>query len=277
MGRVIDSTPHVVVESKSHDGKHSLSFDKTTHIYRLNGVRVPGATTIGSVYPKGEGLIRWMIEQGMKEYEEKSALERGGGVGTFLHTYAELFETGRMEQFDWRAVDSSPYQADIRAVIARFNLWRATNCDTVLMMEATCGSTTLAAAGCIDTLRRREIGGVQRLVLHDYKTSKSIYVTHLIQVVGGYRRMMREWYGLDIPYVEITKFPKQADVTMETLLCDADGWQKTEYIDGVPYTATRVEVPGLFAALEAQFERNYGTYRFQKDIENKLSPPYKKK
>jgi len=269
MGRIIESSPPPkILTSVSHDGLHTLEFNEGTHRYKLNGERVPGATTIGGVYPKGEGLIRWMIEQGIKEYEDKTAMQKGGDVGSVLHDYAERYELGK-HGFDWHAVETSPFEKDIRRVIALFIEWRQGNKDTVLMMEELCASPTLKVGGRIDTLREREGLG---LVLSDYKTSKSIYISHLIQVIGGYRRMLREWYDMDVPYVEIVKFPKQEDQAMETLLCDANGWVRT--VSGI--AAPRVEVPNLFQRVEDQFERNMGTYMFQKDIENVLTPPYKK-
>lgn len=263
MGRKITVTPDPIITSVSHDGAHKLEFNEATHRYKLDGTRVPGATTIGGVYPKGEGLIRWMIEQGIVEYEQKKALEKGGDVGSFLHRYAELYELGKVGEFDWTPVRASPYQKDIEQVLNRFYAWRQINKDTVLMMEELCASPTLMVGGRIDTLRERQGLG---LVLSDYKTTKHIYISHLLQVVGGYRRMMREWHGIEIPYVEIVKFPKQQDLLTETILCDANGYSK----NGGP----TVVIPGLFKQLEDQFERNFHTYRFQKEIENEIFPPY---
>jgi hypothetical protein len=264
VGRKIEVIPDPIIESVSADGLHRLEFNERTHRYKLDGNRVPGATTVGHVYPKGEGLIRWLIEQGIAEYDAKTALEKGGDIGTILHDYAERYELGR-QGFDWHAVDTSPHKEEIKRVLERFVEWRRGNKDTVLMMEELCALPALHVAGRIDTLREREGLG---LVLSDYKTTKSIYVTHLLQVVGGYRPMMEYWHDMEIPYVEIVKFPKQADEKTETLLLDASGFRRNN--------GPRTELPGLFDALAAQFSRNYGTYRFQKDIENVLFPPFKK-
>lgn len=274
MGRIIESRPveEIIEESTSLDGLHKIVFNKLTHVYKLDGERVPGATTIGHVYPKGEGLIRWMIEQGIEEYDKKTALEKGGEVGTFLHKFAEAYELKQQAAIDALevAATNSMYEREIRRVIGLFLQWREANDDKVLEMESLCASPAMHVGGVIDTLRERAGLG---LVLSDYKTTKSIYISHLLQVVGGYRRMYREWCGVIIPYVEIAKFPKQEDQFLETLLCDENGWVKT--IDGVPQP--RVEVPGLFQRCEDQFERNLGTYRFQKEVENVLNPPYAKK
>lgn len=119
--------------------------------------------------------------------------------------------------------------------------------------------------GKIDTLRERPGLG---LVLSDYKTAKGIYMSHLLQVAGLYRRMLKEWLNLDVPYVEIVTFPKQAEEDIHILLADAGGCTK----DGV-----RIDIPDFFVSLEKQAERNIGTYRFQQEIDNKVFPYIPKK
>jgi hypothetical protein len=167
MGRIIKPTPDPILTSVSLDGLHTLEFNERTHRYKLDGNRVPGATTIGAVYPKGEGLIRWLIEQGIKEYEAKTALEKGGDVGSWLHNYAEGYELEWAKgSFDWAAVNASANKSEIHLVIERFIEWRRTNVDEVLMMEELCASPSLNLGGRIDTLRDRKGLG---LVLSDYK------------------------------------------------------------------------------------------------------------
>lgn len=256
MGKILSD----VITSTSYDGKHTLEFRVSSHRYQLDGEPVRGATTIGSVYPKGEGLIKWLIDQGPEAYESRKVLKDAGNIGTILHTYAECYET--KADFDWKQVEGHEHEQTIRRVIDRFTVWRAGNSDEVVRAEDIIASPSLRVGGRIDTLRRRETLG---LVLSDYKTAKDIYITHLIQVIGGYRRMAREWLNLDVPYVEIVTFPKLAKDDMKILLADKDGWVK----DGV-----RTDIPNLFEKVEMQFERNAATYQFQKEVEEVLTPPY---
>lgn len=265
MGRLINSTPAPaakILTSTSWDGKHVLEFNEGSHRYKLDGERVKGATTVGAAYPKAEALIRWMVKQGIEEYVNKTQLTKGADVGTALHTFAECYEKGI--PFDQRLIDLSPYKVDIERVIGRFLNWRKSNTDKIVASEEIVASVELQIGGKIDTLRDREGLG---LVLSDYKTSKGIYMEQLNQVVGIYRRAYREWKNLDIPYVEIVTFPKLAEDDMHILLADKDGWVK----DGV-----RVNVPNFFGKMEAQAERNVGTYRFREEVDNLLFPSDKK-
>lgn len=269
MGRIIESTPEpkeTVQTSTSWDGKHVLEYHEkpwgksTRHFYVLDGEKVKGVTTVnGAGYPKAEALIRWMVQQGIEEFVNKTKLQKGADIGTVLHTFAECYEKGTA--FDEKLVDLSPYKAEIERVLGRFLAWRKGNQDKVIRMESIVASPSLRLGGKIDTLRERAGLG---LVLSDYKTSKNIYMEQLLQVIGGYRRMFREWERVDIPYVEIVTFPKLAEDDMHVLLADENGWTK----DGV-----RTEIPNLFKRCERQFVRNYGTYKFKEDVDSKLFVP----
>lgn len=264
MSRIIESRKpeSKVLTSTSWDGKHTLEFNEGSHRYKLDGKPVRGATTVGAAYPKAEALIQWMIKQGIEEYKSQSLKIKGGEIGTVLHTFAECYEKGL--PFDQRLVDLSPYRTECERVIGRFLNWRQGNKDVVVRSEDIVASVELSVGGKIDTLREREGLG---LVLSDYKTSKGIYMEQLIQVIGGYRRMFREWLNLDIPFVEIVTFPKLAEDDMHVLLADKDGWTK----DGV-----RTNITDLFTKIEAQFERNVGTFHFRNEVEEALFPTIRK-
>lgn len=245
-----------IITSTSWDGKHTLEFNEGSHRYKLDGKRIKGATTVNSGYPKAEALIRWMVKQGIEEYVNKTQMQKGADIGTILHNYAECYEKGLA--FDRTLIETSQHKSEIERVIDRFTNWRSNNSDKVLRMEDIIASVELQVGGKIDTLRERDGLG---LVLSDYKTSKDIYMEQLLQVIGGYRRMLREWLNLDVPYVEIVTFPKLVEDDMHILLADANGWVK----DGA-----RTEVPGLFNRIEAQFARNAETYKFRREIDERL-------
>lgn len=258
MGRIIESTKPKIMTSTSYDGKHVLEFNEGSHRYKLDGERVKGATTVNSAYPKAEALIRWMVNQGIQEYVNKTKMQRGADIGGVLHTFAECHEKGL--PFDQNLINSSPYQVEINRVIGRFLEWRSKNKDKIISAEEIIASIELQVGGKTDTLREREGYG---LILSDYKTSKNIYMEQLLQVIGGYRRMYREWKNIIVPFVEIVTYPKEAEDEMHVLLADENGWIK----DGV-----RVDIPNFFQRMEDQFARNAATYKFRQDVDEKLFP-----
>lgn len=252
-----------ITTSTSHDGKHILEFNEESHRYKLDGKQIRGATTVNSGYPKAEALIRWMVQQGIDEYINKTQMKRGGDIGTLLHLFAECHEKGI--PFNQQLVNDSPYKEAIERVISRFLDWRSGNDDEIMSAEEIIASVQLQVGGKTDTLRQREKLG---LLLSDYKTAKNIYMEHILQVVGGYRRMYREWKNIIVPYVEIVTFPKETEDDMHILLADKDGWTK----DGI-----RTDIPNFFDRVEQQFERNVATYQFRNEVDNKLFVPKKEK
>lgn len=245
-----------ITSSTSYDGKHVLEFNEDSHRYKLDGKQIRGATTVNSGYPKAEALIRWMVQQGIDEYVNKTKMKRGGEIGTLLHLFAECHE--KHIPFNQELVNASEHKEAINRVINRFLDWRSMNEDEIVSAEEIIASAELQVGGKTDTLRKREGLGI---LLSDYKTAKNIYMEHVLQVVGGYRRMYREWKNLIVPYVEIVTFPKEVEDDMHILLADKDGWVK----DGI-----RVEIPNFFERVEQQFERNVATYQFRNDVDRKM-------
>lgn len=245
-----------ITTSTSHDGQHVLEFNEDSHRYKLDGKQIRGATTVNKGYPKAEQLIRWMVQQGIDEYVNKTQMKRGGDIGTLLHMFAECHEKGL--PFDQMLITTSPYREAVERVINRFLDWRSVNEDEIVSAEEIIASVELQVGGKTDTLRKREGLGI---ILSDYKTAKNIYMEHILQVVGGYRRMYREWKNLIVPYVEIVTFPKEEADDMHVFLADKDGWTK----DGI-----RTDIPDFFDRVEQQFERNVATYRFKQDVDDKL-------
>lgn len=245
-----------ITSSTSHDGKHVLEFNEDSHRYKLDGVQIRGATTVNSGYPKAEALIRWMVQQGIDEYVNKTKMKRGGEIGTILHLFAECHEKGI--PFNQDLVNASPHKDAMNRVIDRFLDWRSMNEDKIESAEEIIASVELQVGGKTDTLRKRAKLGV---LLSDYKTAKNIYMEHVLQVVGGYRRMYREWKNLIVPYVEIVTFPKEPEDDMHILLADENGWVK----DGV-----RVDIPHFYDRVEQQFERNVATYQFRNEVDRKM-------
>lgn len=249
--------------STSFDGLHNLEYTDTgkTHIYKLDGKRVPGATTVGACYPKGEGLIRWMVAQGLEEYDKKTKLNKAGAIGKVVHSYAECHMTGR--EFDWGLVDGAEDANIIRDCIRQYDAWAAAHPeDKLYMAEGLIASPTLQVASQIDLVLIRN----GEVIIRDYKTGKKIYISALHQTIL-YRRMLREWHNIQSNKLEILKFTKEPDSSpFETCVVDNTG---------LTINGTFFEREGLLELLESQTVRNIETYRHIHSVEKILNDYYK--
>lgn len=252
-------------ESTSFDGLHHLTYTDTgkTHIYKLDGERVPGATTPGACYPKGPGLIRWMIAQGLEEYDNKTKLNKAGAIGRVVHKFAECHMTA--QEFDWALVDGAEDAGIIRDCIRQYEALAGQNPDDKLYMaEGLVASPTLRVASQIDLVLVRN----GKVVIRDYKTGKKVYVSALHQTVL-YRRMLREWCNIECNELEIFKFSKEPD-SIPVEICTVDN-------TGLTINGQLIEREGLLEELERQTVRNIETYRHAQTVESILTKYYEKR
>jgi hypothetical protein len=248
--------------STSFDGLHTVEFvDGKRRYYKLDGERVPGATTVGACYPKGEGLIRWMIAQGLEEYDKKTKLKKAADIGKIVHEYAYAHMTKGV--FNWGLVDGSDDADVVRECIHQYDQWAQQHPDDEpYMAEALVASPTLLVASHIDLVLCRD----GHVIVRDYKTGKKIYVSALHQTVL-YRRMLREWHDLHADALEILKFSKDPNIP------------KFEYLyvtnEGMDVNGTKYEYKGLLDELEKQTVRNVETFRHVSTVEKILNEHYK--
>lgn len=240
MPREIKALPPKVETSVSFDGKHVLEFAEGTHRYKLDGKSCVGTTTmIKGGYPTGQGLISWQKGQALEylwsaianrevDPEEKADLfkeakaadraksQEAADIGTLIHEYAYLYETGGdLSKLD-RAINDLPKATKIKiwSGTDKFKQWRKDNNDVDGMFEGLVASPTYFFCGKFDKLAVRD----GRLILSDYKSSKSIYLDMFIQM-GAYAVAIKEWLGLDVGGLEILRFGKETG-EFETMLVD---------------------------------------------------------
>lgn len=254
-----------IVTTTSYDGQHTLTYKDTgkSHLYHLDGVRIPGATTVGNCYPKAESLIRWLVSQGLNEYQNKTKLKEAAVIGKVFHKYAECYL--KKEAFDWSwvhdAEDSQMIEACIRQGAAFFEQHPE---DKLYEAELLVASPTLKVATSIDAVILRDTD----VIIRDYKTNKRVYISALHQTALG-RRMLREWKDVNANKLEIVKVSKDPEaIPFEWCVVDNTG---------LTLNGTFIAYDGLLDALEEQTIRNVGTYYHMKDIEKLLDNYYKDK
>lgn len=223
------------LESTSHG--HVLKYNDAVHRYWLDGKAIKGVSGIKDAYPKGDGLVKWRIKQGieqalpmyktwfekkgfgavpteaqykdmidelMVEVNKEKKMHKAADIGTVLHDYAYCKENHLT--FDYSQVVGHPDQVKIENAITNFETWHGTCIDVVVKSEQVVASWTNWFAGTFDRLVMRN--GL--LVLCDFKTSGSIKgVEYKIQL-AGYRIAIREWLGLEVQAFELERFDKEA-------------------------------------------------------------------
>lgn len=228
----------------SHDHAHTLEFNEATHRYKLDGRAVPGVTTfIKASLPEGEALINWRarqaaafatswyaglekhptpamvdtaVELSLTAYREK--LSDAGNIGHALHALIELTE--RQGGFPPREVVQAHA---LRLPLASQDAFRLALRSYQDFMVVQPKLELLAAEGSVASVEHRFAGTFDRLhrvegkiVLSDFKTSKGIYDSHLIQL-GAYSLALREWHGVHVDTLEILRFGKDGSFTPLTI------------------------------------------------------------
>jgi len=240
MAREIKELPKKVDVSRSFDNKHVIEFNEGSHRYKLDGKQACGVTTfIKGGYPTSQGLISWQKGQALEclwsaivnrpvalelkpelfkvaKAADRVTSQEAADIGSVIHEFCFLFETGGDKDGLAKTVAALPEEPRTKIYngIEKFKSWRSTVGDRLHSVEALVASPTHLFCGKFDKLAYR--GG--KLILSDYKSSKSIYLDMYIQL-GAYAIAIEEWLGLRVEGLEILRFGKE-DGEFETLLVD---------------------------------------------------------
>lgn len=242
MSREIKSPEQVVMIVKSFDGKHELSFNENSHRYKLDGRSCVGTTTFTKAgYPTSMGLIRWMQDQtaqslftaltvpgedgyyprqsfwpitdeirkelfkAAKDSHEDVSRE-AADIGTITHSYAELHSLGKFTEAATLLdkVSGVAKWPVIKSCVQKYDEWAAQNKGELVLAEGLIASPIHLFCGKFDRLDRVE----GKLILRDYKTSKSIYPDQFIQL-AAYAIAIKEWLDLTVEGLEVLRFGKE--------------------------------------------------------------------
>lgn len=159
--------------------------------YYIDGVRVPGVTTIIGRFKESGGLLYWAFEQGRAvERGEITSLydkrDEAAEAGTLAHTLVEAHIHGLPEP------NISQYTVEIatqaRQGFENFLRWQEDNRIKIIAQEAELTSSQYLFGGCPDAIGEDSRG---QLCLLDWKTSNSIYADHLLQI-SSYKELWEE-------------------------------------------------------------------------------------
>ncbi len=151
-------------------------------VYKLNGVTVPGVTTVLNVLNK-PALVPWANKMGLAGIDTAKYVDALARIGTLAHHRLECHLTGHAPELD----DYSPDELDKadNSLLSYFE-W-AKGHEVVPLLCEWQGVSRMGFGGTVDCYAM--IDGV--LTLLDFKTGKAIYAEHLYQV-AAYRQLLEE-------------------------------------------------------------------------------------
>lgn len=146
-----------------------------------------------------------------------SELDLAGRIGTAVHRYVELYDTNGPDDADANrevlaaSLDNAAAELSFRNCLGGFRQYCSERAPLHrLASEGMVASVAYQYAGTFDRLGARK----GRIVLSDFKTSKGIYFSHLVQL-GAYSLAIKEWLGIKVQEFEVLRFGK--DGTFEPL------------------------------------------------------------
>jgi hypothetical protein len=150
--------------------------------YSVNGVKVPGVTTIIGRFKESGALLFWACEQGKAiERGEINALydkrDAAAESGTLAHSLVEA----HIRKQELPDLSSYPEEIAKHAMQGYQNYlqWQTDNRIEIISQEMELTSPSYLFGGCPDAIGQDSQG---RLCLLDWKTSNGIYQDYLIQI-----------------------------------------------------------------------------------------------
>lgn len=202
-----------VKQVETPDG--TLTYNDDNHTYNIDGVEIPATSQITGVLDKSGPLMGWAVKETANSFREqfkanteysqneieemistaKSARWRSSdealNIGAAAHEWMERHIKDKIEGGDGLE-DDLPDREEVLEAVVEFLEWEQNHVDEWLRSEEIVAipvNLERMIGGTFDAYAETDQG---RLVI-DFKTSKSIYDSHLLQA-GGYWSGMRYCY-----------------------------------------------------------------------------------
>lgn len=155
------------------------------HIYELDGGFYPSVTTILKIISTNEDLLKWANHMGFKRKDIKKIQEESTDFGTKVHSHLQSIVDNNFN-------NPIPYKDnlekyEIENIKKKFIEFFKDIKYNTLYTEKTIISKELGYAGTLDWLFTLDN---DTLILGDFKTSKKVHTTMLLQL-GGYYNLLR--------------------------------------------------------------------------------------
>ncbi len=212
-----------------YDGEVLLDFNPDTHVYYLDGKKVPNITSIIGIVAK-PALVAWKIKTVVNYIREHffgviddelvaeakneplRIVTQAGDVGTEVHRIIEEYinhclEDGDPDVFEpqYQIRDDDPdFAITQRRGWLFFREWLEDNEVEWLMSEQKLYSREHNYCGTMDALCI--LNGMMTAL--DFKTSNRLYKSYLVQV-AGYVGALQEQYDTVVEQIYILRIPKE--------------------------------------------------------------------
>jgi hypothetical protein len=156
-----------------------LERNKPHQTYHLkDGTKVIGASTVASVDKPSAPLMWWAHKLARMGKCWKDELKSSGDIGTISHFMVECHLRG--DEWDLSEFTEAEIQLAMPPYEKFIEFWEEKQIEPVAI-EAQLVSEAYGYGGTIDLVGKNPEG---RVYIFDWKTSKSIYESHLFQVAG---------------------------------------------------------------------------------------------
>ena len=175
-----------------------------TKYFNSNGIEVPSCTNIVKLLGKDE-LVGWANYLGFKRIDVKKLLAEKALYGTNCHDVAEQYLTGMIQRCVPSDLNLSQYEYTdlihkLEYISQKFSEMGIRIINTEMQMHGE------RFGGTLDLLTWKPSS--DKVILFDYKTSKAVYDSHLIQL-GGYCKLLEELYDISVTDIGVILLSKQ--------------------------------------------------------------------
>lgn len=162
--------------------------NQDSRFYLINGKYYPSVTSILTIYPKGIGFYKWLVGNGSWDEAERIKEEAGDRGAKVHNAIIQLIKGKQLRLMTAKGDERIFTEEEWKAILAFKNWWEdfkpiTSDCEKMVYSEK------FGFAGTVDWIGYIHISdksGKKKkcLAMLDWKTSKSIYSSSLIQVAA---------------------------------------------------------------------------------------------
>lgn len=168
--------------------------------YYVDGVKVPGVTTVLGRFKESGGLIHWAWRLGTEGKDYKQVRDDAADAGTLAHEIIDTYINGGTVTLEG---DSDLVKQALSAFQAYQN-WEKSTGIKIDWTERQLVSKVHKFGGTPDAFGTLD----NKPILLDWKTSNAVYSDYLLQL-AAYALLIEENYGIEVQGYYLCRFSKE--------------------------------------------------------------------